>query len=67
MRKPGHPQGVHRHKRYGQMALGIGDTLRCNAWLEINDEEGYCTRPHGHEGIHTLRTRVSKPPYLTVV
>lgn len=24
MRKPGHPQGVHRHKRYGQMALGVG-------------------------------------------
>ena len=44
-----------------------GIVERCRAWLEVSSEKGFCTRPADHEGIHSLRTKLSSPPYETVV
>lgn len=31
------------------------ETRRCDAWLEIDDVDGYCVRELGHKSIHVLK------------
>ena len=38
MRKPGHPQGVRRHQRYGQQTLNVGATLDSRYVLSVGSE-----------------------------